>query len=161
MATLAARPGVRSPGNRAVPLLAAGERVSHDAFGLGTVVRVEGEGERALARVDFGGTHGVERLLLRYAPVEKLLTDARRAGVGMPGGPAGAAGPSERDAVRLNQPMGLTGSPPLGWISTCTCGPVECPVSPERATICPGATVSPALTLSLLLCAYQETVPSQ
>jgi len=72
VATLAARPGVRSPGNRAVLALAAGDRVSHDAFGLGTVLRVEGEGERALAHVDFGGTHGVKRLLLRYAPVEKL-----------------------------------------------------------------------------------------
>ena len=72
MATLAARPGVRSPGNRAVPSLAAGDRVSHDSFGLGTVLRVEGEGERALAHVDFGASVGVKRLLLRYAPVEKL-----------------------------------------------------------------------------------------
>jgi DNA helicase-2/ATP-dependent DNA helicase PcrA len=36
------------------------------------VVRVEGEGERALAHVDFGGDTGTKRLLLRYAPVEKL-----------------------------------------------------------------------------------------
>ncbi len=72
VATLAARPGVRSPGNRGVISLAAGDRVSHDAFGLGTVLRVEGEGERALAHVDFGGSAGVKRLLLRYAPVEKL-----------------------------------------------------------------------------------------
>jgi DNA helicase-2/ATP-dependent DNA helicase PcrA len=65
--------GVRSPGNRAVaPALAAGDRVSHDSFGLGTVLRVEGEGERALAHVDFGASVGVKRLLLRYAPVEKL-----------------------------------------------------------------------------------------
>ncbi len=72
VATLAARPGVRSPGNRAVLALAAGDRVSHDSFGLGTVLRVEGEGERALAHVDFGASVGVKRLLLRYAPVEKL-----------------------------------------------------------------------------------------
>ncbi len=72
VATLAARPGVRSPGNRGVLALAAGDRVSHDSFGLGTVVRVEGEGERALAHVDFGASIGVKRLLLRYAPVEKL-----------------------------------------------------------------------------------------
>jgi DNA helicase-2/ATP-dependent DNA helicase PcrA len=72
VATLAARPGVRSPGNRAVPVLAAGDRVTHDAFGLGTVLRVEGQGERALAHVDFGADVGVKRLLLRYAPVEKL-----------------------------------------------------------------------------------------
>ena len=71
-ATLAARPGVRSPGNRAVPVLVAGDRVSHDSFGLGTVLRLEGEGERTLAHVDFGASVGVKRLLLRYAPVEKL-----------------------------------------------------------------------------------------
>jgi hypothetical protein len=58
-----------------VPSLAAGDRVSHDSFGLGTVLRVEGEGERALAHVDFGVRRvGVKRLLLRYAPVEKLLS---------------------------------------------------------------------------------------
>ncbi len=72
VATLAARPGVRSPGNRPVIVLKAGDRVTHDAFGLGTVLRVEGEGERAMAHVDFGADDGVKRLLLRYAPVEKL-----------------------------------------------------------------------------------------
>ncbi len=72
IATFGGRPGVRSPGNRAPIALHAGDRVTHDAFGLGTVLRVEGEGERALAHVDFGGDVGVKRLLLRYAPVEKL-----------------------------------------------------------------------------------------
>ncbi len=72
VATLGARPGVRSPGNRPAISLKAGDRVTHDAFGLGTVLRVEGEGERAVAHVDFGGDSGVKRLLLRYAPVEKL-----------------------------------------------------------------------------------------
>lgn len=72
VATLAARPGVRSPGNRPVISLESGDKVTHDSFGLGTVVRVEGEGERAMAHVDFGGDAGVKRLLLRYAPVEKL-----------------------------------------------------------------------------------------
>lgn len=72
MASLAQRPGVRVAGNRAVPALAAGDRVTHDSFGLGTVIRVEGEGERAMAHVDFGGESGVKRLLLRFAPLEKL-----------------------------------------------------------------------------------------
>ena len=71
VATLAARPGVRSAGSRPVISLAAGDRVTHDAFGLGRVVRVEGEGERAMAHVDFGGDQ-IKRLLLRYAPLEKL-----------------------------------------------------------------------------------------
>ncbi|MEI2766824.1 MAG: DNA helicase PcrA [Dermatophilaceae bacterium] len=72
VAALAARPGVRSPGNRPIPALAPGDRVTHDAFGLGTVVRVEGQGERTVAHVDFGASTGVKPLLLRYAPLEKL-----------------------------------------------------------------------------------------
>jgi DNA helicase-2/ATP-dependent DNA helicase PcrA len=38
---------------------------------MGTVVTVAGEGDKSEASVDFGG-EGVKRLLLRYAPVEKL-----------------------------------------------------------------------------------------
>ena len=51
--------------------LSAGERVSHDTFGLGTVVAVVGEGDKAEATISFG-QYGEKRLLLRYAPVEKL-----------------------------------------------------------------------------------------
>ena len=51
--------------------LHVGERVSHDTFGLGTVVSVAGEGEKAEATIKFG-QYGEKRLLLRYAPVEKL-----------------------------------------------------------------------------------------
>ena len=57
--------------SRAIPVLAAGDKVQHDTFGLGTVVATEGEGEKAVASIDFG-SDGVKRLLLRYAPVEKL-----------------------------------------------------------------------------------------
>jgi DNA helicase-2/ATP-dependent DNA helicase PcrA len=71
IARLAQRPGVRSPGNRPVIHLEPGDKVTHDSFGLGTVVRVEGAGESAMAYVDFRD-QGVKRLLLRYAPVEKL-----------------------------------------------------------------------------------------
>jgi DNA helicase-2/ATP-dependent DNA helicase PcrA len=71
VAALAARPGVRSPGNRVVVHLEPGDRVTHDTFGMGTVVSVDGVGEKAVASVDFR-TDGVKRLLLRYAPVEKL-----------------------------------------------------------------------------------------
>ena len=71
IARVAARPGVRSPGNRAVISLEPGDRVTHDSYGLGTVVSTTGVGDRAEASVDFGA-EGVKRLLLRYAPVEKL-----------------------------------------------------------------------------------------
>ena len=71
IAAVAARPSARSPGNRVVINLDPGDRVTHDAFGMGTVVSVEGAGERAIASIDFRDG-GVKRLLLRYAPVEKL-----------------------------------------------------------------------------------------
>src|SRR3954452_12460567 len=51
--------------------LAVGDRVTHDQFGLGTVVAVKGTGANAEATIDFGDTKP-KRLLLRYAPVEKL-----------------------------------------------------------------------------------------
>jgi len=63
---------VRSPGNRQVPSLAPGDRVTHDSFGLGTVVAVDGTADKAAASIDFGGDYGVKRLVLRYAPLEKL-----------------------------------------------------------------------------------------
>jgi DNA helicase-2/ATP-dependent DNA helicase PcrA len=71
IARLAQRPGVRSPGNRPVIQLEPGDRVTHDSFGLGTVVKVEGAGDGTMAHVEFRDL-GVKRLLLRYAPVEKL-----------------------------------------------------------------------------------------
>ncbi len=56
---------------RPVPALQAGDKVTHDAFGLGTVVATRGGGTDLQATVDFGGA-GVKVLLVRYAPVEKL-----------------------------------------------------------------------------------------
>ena len=51
--------------------LTIGDRVAHDTFGLGTVVKISGEGDRTEATINFGQL-GEKRLLLRYAPVEKL-----------------------------------------------------------------------------------------
>ncbi|MGK5629697.1 DNA helicase PcrA [Streptomyces sp. URMC 123] len=56
---------------RPVVALSAGDRVTHDSFGLGTVVAVKGSGDAAEATIDFGDEKP-KRLLLRYAPVEKL-----------------------------------------------------------------------------------------
>jgi DNA helicase-2/ATP-dependent DNA helicase PcrA len=58
-------------GNRAVISVDVGDRVTHDAFGLGTVVEVTGAGDKAQATVDFG-SGGTKRLVLRYAPLVKL-----------------------------------------------------------------------------------------
>ncbi|MFJ9770193.1 DNA helicase PcrA [Kitasatospora sp. NPDC101157] len=57
--------------DREVVALAVGDRVTHDTFGLGTVTGVTGVGDNAQAEVDFG-SGGRKRLVLRYAPVEKL-----------------------------------------------------------------------------------------
>ena len=59
-------------GNRKIPELAAGDRVSHDAWGMGTVVDTRGSGDGLQAQVDFGDGTGVKWLMPRYAPLEKL-----------------------------------------------------------------------------------------
>ena len=66
-----AAPDRRAPGTYEVVSLTPGDKVLHPSFGLGSVVTVRGVGERAEASIDFGSA-GTKRLLLRYAPVEKL-----------------------------------------------------------------------------------------
>ncbi|EDY61352.1 MULTISPECIES: DNA helicase PcrA [Streptomyces] len=61
----------RRSAEKPVVSLAVGDRVTHDQFGLGTVVGVKGTGANAEATIDFGEAKP-KRLLLRYAPVEKL-----------------------------------------------------------------------------------------
>ncbi|MFH9010572.1 DNA helicase PcrA [Streptomyces sp. NPDC017943] len=61
----------RRTAEKPVMALTVGDRVTHDQFGLGTVVAVKGTGANAEASIDFGDTKP-KRLLLRYAPVEKL-----------------------------------------------------------------------------------------
>jgi DNA helicase-2/ATP-dependent DNA helicase PcrA len=63
---------VAGPGLRPVIALSPGDRVTHDAFGMGRVVQVRGHAETAEAEVDFGSEVGTKRLLLRYAPLVKL-----------------------------------------------------------------------------------------
>ena len=70
-ATAKADASKKAMAGRQVPSLDPGDRVQHDSFGLGTVITVEGTGESSVASIDFG-SEGVKRLLLRYAPVEKL-----------------------------------------------------------------------------------------
>ena len=61
----------RSGSQPTILSLNPGDRVLHGRFGLGTVVSTRGAGESAEASVDFG-SEGTNRLMLRYAPVEKL-----------------------------------------------------------------------------------------
>ncbi|HEY6710568.1 MAG TPA: hypothetical protein VJB61_23605, partial [Actinomycetota bacterium] len=50
--------------------LAPGDEVVHRQWGKGVVANVSGQGERAMAEVDFPGL-GRKRLLLRYAPLTR------------------------------------------------------------------------------------------
>ena len=52
--------------------LAAGDRVSHDKYGLGTVKSVEGSGPRATAVIDFGSSGTVRLMLIGGVPMTKL-----------------------------------------------------------------------------------------
>ncbi|MFE3514872.1 DNA helicase PcrA [Streptomyces sp. NPDC059166] len=61
----------RRTSEKPVVTLVVGDRVTHDQFGLGTVTAVDGFGDQAKATVDFGDERP-KKLLLRYAPVEKL-----------------------------------------------------------------------------------------
>jgi len=61
----------KSQAKRPAIALSPGDRVVHDTFGMGTVVAMQGAGDKAVASIDFG-SEGVKRLLMRYAPVEKL-----------------------------------------------------------------------------------------
>jgi len=70
-AALRADTAAKAKPGREIPSLEPGDRVAHDSFGMGTVVALEGVGEKSVASIDFG-SEGVKRLLLRYAPVEKL-----------------------------------------------------------------------------------------
>lgn len=70
----AGRPSPMRPApNRNKPLivLAPGDRVSHDKYGLGRVEEVNGVGETAMSLIDFGSS-GRVKLMHNHAPVQKL-----------------------------------------------------------------------------------------
>lgn len=48
-----------------------GDKITHDRYGLGTVLDTQDKGRNSVITVDFG-TDGVKRLMLRVAPIEKL-----------------------------------------------------------------------------------------
>ena len=61
--TLGARPALE---------LAVGDRVSHDKYGLGKVLAVDGAGQRATATIDFGAAGKVRLMLIGGVPMTKL-----------------------------------------------------------------------------------------
>lgn len=66
------RPLASRGSGKPVLQLSPGDRVTHDQFGLGTVMVVEGEGEKTRAKIDFGSS-GEKTLMVNYAKtLEKL-----------------------------------------------------------------------------------------
>ncbi len=66
-----ALPNLPKRSERDVPTLAAGDKVLHGTFGLGTVVATSGTPDLPKADVDFGSV-GIKRLSLKHAPLEKV-----------------------------------------------------------------------------------------
>jgi DNA helicase-2/ATP-dependent DNA helicase PcrA len=58
-------------GKRPLLVLAPGDRVTHDKYGLGRVEEVSGVGESAMSLIDFGSS-GRVKLMHNHAPVSKL-----------------------------------------------------------------------------------------
>jgi DNA helicase-2/ATP-dependent DNA helicase PcrA len=52
--------------------LDVGDRVTHDKYGLGTVVATEGTGNRATATIDFGASGTIRLMLIGSVPLTKL-----------------------------------------------------------------------------------------
>ncbi|WP_420107986.1 DNA helicase PcrA [Mycolicibacter arupensis] len=65
------RPAPSRAGNRPLLVLAPGDRVTHDKYGLGRVEEVSGAGESAMSLIDFGSS-GRVKLMHNHAPVSKL-----------------------------------------------------------------------------------------
>jgi DNA helicase-2/ATP-dependent DNA helicase PcrA len=59
-------------GSRPALELADGDRVSHDKYGLGKVLAVDGVGQRATATIDFGAAGKVRLMLIGGVPMTKL-----------------------------------------------------------------------------------------
>jgi DNA helicase-2/ATP-dependent DNA helicase PcrA len=65
------RPAPTSAGKRPLLVLAQGDRVNHDKYGLGRVEEVSGAGESAMSLIDFGSA-GRVKLMHNHAPLQKL-----------------------------------------------------------------------------------------
>ncbi|KFI61507.1 ATP-dependent DNA helicase PcrA [Bifidobacterium pullorum subsp. gallinarum] len=65
-------PGASTAGNGlSIADFQIGDKITHDKFGLGTVVDLQDKGPKSVITVDFG-SDGVKRLMLAVAPIEKL-----------------------------------------------------------------------------------------
>ena len=71
-AALRAGQKVTEPSNSQELGLTTGDRVEHPAFGEGTIIAVDGEGEKTEAVINFSGGVGLKHLSLAWAPLKKL-----------------------------------------------------------------------------------------
>lgn len=62
---------VKKDNNLQIADFQIGDKISHDQYGLGTVLDLQDKGRNSVITVDFG-SDGVKRLMLRVAPIEKL-----------------------------------------------------------------------------------------
>jgi len=56
--------------------LGIGDRVEHPAFGAGTIIAVDGEGDRTEAVINFSGGVGLKHLSLAWAPLKRISCPA-------------------------------------------------------------------------------------
>ena len=63
---------VAEPSNSQELGLAVGDQVEHPAFGAGTIIAIDGEGDKAEAVINFSGGVGLKHLSLAWAPLKKL-----------------------------------------------------------------------------------------
>ncbi|MEP4649724.1 MAG: 3'-5' exonuclease, partial [Ilumatobacter sp.] len=63
---------VSEPSNSQDLGLGVGDKVEHPAFGAGTIIAVDGEGERTEAVINFSGGVGLKHLSLAWAPLKKV-----------------------------------------------------------------------------------------
>lgn len=71
-AALRAGQKVTEPSNSQELGLSVGDQVEHPAFGAGTIIAVDGEGEKTEAVINFSGGVGLKHLSLAWAPLKKL-----------------------------------------------------------------------------------------
>ncbi|MGG1314904.1 hypothetical protein, partial [Cohnella laeviribosi] len=60
------------PGGAAGEPLAAGDKVRHAKWGVGTVIAVKGSGKDTELQIAFPAPVGIKRLLAAFAPVTKV-----------------------------------------------------------------------------------------
>ena len=64
--------GATEPSNSQELGLNVGDQVEHPAFGAGTIIAVDGEGEKTEAVINFTGGVGLKHLSLAWAPLKKI-----------------------------------------------------------------------------------------